>query len=149
MTDYYPDEEGHIDDGLVIGYAKAGMSISLGQAVALNVTTVTSYVSVTAAAFNTGVGVALKAANTNDYIPVCFYGVCKMVGDTAVVPTAGMAVVSGTTAGQVTGLVTTTSATVIQLAQNNGAGTIHLLGMALQTATTTADEILVLVGGAR
>ena len=148
-TDYYPKKDGHIEDGLLVGFCKAATSITVNSAVAIGNTTVSGVISVVSASFNTGVGWATKAANTNDMVPVVFYGIVKAVGSTSVAISTGQSVVSDTTAGRVTNLAVMNATTTCTLVTNSGTGTIHILGMALQAATTDADEILILVGGAR
>ncbi len=154
-VDYYPDEEGYISDGTIVGFCKCQSAIALHQQVGIGTTAVTNYIGVAAAAFNTGVGLALKAGDTNDFIPVAFKGIVKMLANTAVAIPAGRAVVSGTTAGYVSGIVTfdgaDTEAPVILLSyQNIGAGLTTVnwrFGYALQPASTDGDEILVMLAG--
>jgi hypothetical protein len=152
MVDYYPDEEGYISDGTIVGFCKALNSISLHQSVAFGTTNTTSYISVVAGAYTTGVGIALKAADTNDYIPVAFKGIVKQTANTAVAIPVGRAVVAGTTAGYVSGIETIAAGTdVVFITYQNivpGATTRNWrLGYALQTATTDGDEILVMLAG--
>ena len=156
MTDLYPDEEGYIEDGLQIGFAKAYESIALHAAIDLGTTGVSGYVSVGQAAFKAGVGIALRAADTNDIIPVLFYGIVKQYGEAGITP--GELVVSGTTGTYVAPMPALAAATVADLSNNLcewvgiGAGATtqyYRLGMALQPATTAGDEALILIGAIR
>ncbi len=154
MTDLYPDEEGYIGDGLIIGFAKAAGSITLHGAVAIPATGVSSYVSVTAATYRTGIGIALRAADTNDYIPIVLYGIVKQtVGAATFI--AGKIVTSATTAGTVDQMPSLAAATLADLSNNlaswNGIGNggttaLNRLGLALQPGTTAGDEALIAVG---
>lgn len=154
MTDLYPDEEGYIGDGLIIGFAKAAGSITLHGAVTIPATGVASYVSVSAAAYRTGVGIALRAADTNDYIPIVLYGIVKQTVGAATF-TANKIVTSATTAGQVDLVGSVAAATLADLSNNlcswqgvgGGATTFwYRLGLAIQPGTTAGDEALIAVG---
>lgn len=152
MTDNYPDEEGHIADGLIIGFCRASATITAGYAVSINSSVDSGYVYVTqGAADGDSVGVALKAASAqHDIVPVCFYGVVKMYGYGAI--TAGFPVMNDATANRVIGLKADTSTWATALyrwAGLDGGGTLMRLGIALQPCATTNDELLVLVGGLR
>jgi len=99
------------------------------------------------------VGVTMKGGVTGDKIPVVFYGVVKMVGYSTC--TVGGALINSKTAGttitygNVMPLTAANTEAGMDLANVNGTGTAHILGMALQNATTLGDELLVLVGGMR
>jgi len=147
MTDLYPDEEGYIGDGLVIGFAKAAGSITLHGAVAIPATGVSSYVSVTAATYRTGIGIALRAADTNDYIPVVLYGIVKQW--TGAAPfAAGKLVTSATTAGYVDVMPAANATTMLEWngLGNGGTTALNRLGLALQPGTTAGDEALIAIG---
>jgi hypothetical protein len=147
LTDLYPDEQGYIGDGLVIGYAKAAGSITLHGAVSIPATGVSSYVSVQAATLQTGVGIALRAADTNDYIPVVLYGIVKQtVG--SVTFAAGKIVTSGTTAGTVNQMPAVNGTTMLEWngLGNGGTTALNRLGLALQPGTTAGDLALIAVG---
>ncbi len=147
-TDYWPEKDGYISDGLVVGYCKAAGSITLHTAVKISASAA-SCLTVDEAGYQEGVGVALLSADTNDFIPVCFYGVVKMKADTAAAISVMQTVVSGTTAADITRMPVVADTADNNYAANNGTGTLHKLGMALQAGTTDADELLVLIGGAR
>ena len=151
-TDNYPDEEGYISDGTVVGFCKAAAAIELNQQVALGITNVSNYISVIPAAYTKGFGVALRAADTNDYIPVAWKGIVKMLANTAVAIPAGRPVVSGTTSGYVSGIPTFALGTdVIIMAYQNimpGLTTVNWrFGYAMQAGVTDGDEILVMLAG--
>lgn len=146
MTDLYPDEEGYIDAGLKIGFCKAAGSITLHGAVTIPATAVTSYISVTAAGVGTGVGIALEAANTNDYIPVVFQGIVKQTVGTATFAALKPVQSSGTTAAVVE-LITSGSGGEYYNMGYSDATTITWwrLGWSLQAGTTAGDECLIMV----
>jgi hypothetical protein len=155
MTDLYPDEEGHIADGLVIGFCKVVDGVEINEAVGLGLTAVSGVVSIIAsAADGDAVGIALKSGVTNDYVPVCFYGIVKMyAGDTI---TAGDIVkndATGTFVLPIAVITDTTGVTGWTAIANYKAishtGTAWRLGLALQNGATTGDELLMLVGGLR
>jgi hypothetical protein len=145
MTDLYPDEEGYISDGKVIGFCKAVGSIALHSAVFLGSTSVSGTVSVVAgSADGDSVAVALKAADTNDYIPVCFHGIVKMmIGDTM---TAGDIVMNDANATYVLPIKAFTEDEILKLRGLNGTGTYCRLGLLLQPGAASGDEALVFIG---
>lgn len=148
MTDYWPEKDGQISDGLVVGYCKAAGSITLHTAVKISASAA-SCITIDEAGYNEGVGVALKAADTNDFIPVMFYGIMKVKVDTAGAVSVMNHVVSGTTAADFVAMATASHTTYDQTIADWIDGTTHKIGLALQAGTTDADEFLVLVGGAR
>lgn len=150
-ADLYPDEEGHISDGLVIGYCKAQATIVQNQAVYLHATSVSGAVSVApCAADSDSCAVALKAASAGEWIPVCFYGVVKMYGGSTI--TAGDMVcndASGYFVAPLPDYAFGLSPTYLAYyAGVKTGGTIYRMGLALQNgnAATTGGELLVLVG---
>ena len=144
MTDLYPEEEGYISDGTVIGFCKAAGSIALHSGVFLGATAVSGAVSVVAgSADGDSIAVALKAADTNDTIPVCFHGIVKMViGDTM---TAGDIVKNDASATYVLPLVYTVD-DILKLRGLNGTGTVIRLGLLMQDGAASGDEALVFIG---
>lgn len=147
-ADLYPDEEGHISDGLVIGYCKAQATIVQNQAVYLHATSVSGAVSVAPCAADAdSCAVALKAASAGEWIPVCFYGVVKMYGGSTI--TAGDIVCNDASGLFVGTLPVFTDVTILAYyAGFKTGGTCYRLGLALQNgnAATTGNELLVLVG---
>ena len=144
MTDLYPEEEGYISDGTVIGFCKAAGSIALHSGVFLGATAVSGAVSVVAgSADGDSIAVALKAADTNDFIPVCFHGIVKMIiGDTM---TAGDIVKNDASATYVLPLVYTVD-DILKLRGLNGTGTVIRLGLLMQDGAASGDEALVFIG---
>lgn len=147
MTDLYPDEEGYICDGNVVAFCKCAGSVPLHSGVKFGSTAVSGAISVLAgAADGDSNGISLKAGNTNDYIPVCFFGVVKMI--------------AGDTIAEQDFLKSDASATYIlpldtfthdQFSLWRGlvgatTGSIWRLGMALQAGAASGDEFLMLVG---
>lgn len=152
MTDLYPSEEGHISDGLVIGFAKiyAGSAdVELHEAVNIGTTAVSGWVSVGAAAADgDAIGIAMKAGSAGDVIPVCFYGVVKLVAGTAI--TAGQVLRNDALGTYILDLADLSTGNVESIfVGDNGTGTAFRLGMALQPGAASGDEFLCLVGGFR
>lgn len=148
-VDIYPDEEGHISDGLVIGFCKAQATIVQNQSVYLHATAVSGCVSVAPCAADAdSCAVALKAASAGDFIPVCFYGVVKMYGGDTV--TAGDVVVNDSSGIFVLPMpdqnLDLTPTQIAYQAAFQAAGTIYRLGLALQNSSTTGAELLILIG---
>ena len=150
-VDLYPDEEGHLSDGLIIGFCKAQATIVQNQAVYIHATSVAGVVSVApcAADFDS-YAVALKAAAAGEMLPVCFYGVVKMYGGSTI--TAGDFVTNDASGIFVNTVPVMTDATcILYYASVKPAGSLYRLGLALQNANaaTTGGELLILVGGLR
>ncbi len=160
MTDLYPDEEGYIDEGTIVGFCKAAGSITLHGAVKLGATGVSNYISVLSASDGTdghGFGIALKAADTNDYIPVAFKGIVKQTVGAATFSVGYPVISAGTTVGYVEKKVAiapcTTAVDLSNLIDSYmfmGAGAttkLYKLGYALQAGTTAGDEVLIMLAG--
>jgi len=145
MTDLYPDEEGYISDGHVVGFCKVQAAVEIHEVVYVHGTAVSGAISVApAAADGDGFAVTLKAGAAGDYIPVCFRGVVKMyAGDTI---TAMDMLQNDAVGTYVLPIPDTTSDEFVEWRGLNWTGTRQRLGVALQAASTTGDEILVLVG---
>lgn len=145
MTDLYPDEEGYISDGAVIGFCKLVNSVALHAGVKMGTTSVSGVVSmVTGASDGDSYGVALKAGVTDDLIPVCFHGIVKMViGDTC---TAGDVVMSDASATYVLPIKAMTEDEILKWRGLNGTGTYVRLGLLLQNGAASGDEALVFIG---
>jgi len=94
----------------------------------------------------------MKGGGTGDKVPAVFYGVVKMVAYSTVTAPGEYVINSKTdgttiTYGNVMPLTAVnTTAQGMYLCHVNGTGTAHVLGMALQAATTVGDELLVLIG---
>ena len=148
-VDYYPDEEGHISDGLVIGFAKCVGTIVQNAAVKFGVTAVSGYASILASAADAdSFAVALKGGSANEYIPVCFYGVVKMYSGSTL--TAGDIVINDSSGLFVLGNTMTDPTCVAYLARFQQGGSMYHLGLAMQNASAgSGGELLVLVGGIR
>ena len=147
MTDLYPDEEGYIADGSVIGFCKATAAIPLHSAIKLNASAVSGLISVTAgAADGDSLGIALKEASAGDFIPVCWYGVVKMVGGAAL--NEGDMVRNDASATYVIPIDTLThdEFELWRGVSGGATSTAWRLGMCLQEAASSGDEFLLLVG---
>ena len=149
--DLYPDEEGHISDGLIIGFAQCVGAVTQNAAVALGITAVSGYVSILASAADAdSCAVALKAGVAGEDRRVCFYGVVKMYGGSTI--TAGDVVcndASGLFLNTMYNLNLGLTPTQINyMAAFKAGGTVYRLGLALQNGNgaTTGGELLVLIG---
>lgn len=149
MTDLYPDEEGYISDGTIVGFCKAAGSITLHGAVQLGTTGVSSYISVVAAGVGKGYGIALKAADTNDYIPVAFKGIVKQTVGAGTFSVGKPVIASGTTVGVVEVQPALNGTTMLEYVNlgNGATTTLYRLGYALQPGTTAGDEVLIMLSG--
>lgn len=144
-TDRWPTEEGYIVEGLCIGFCYAdSASIAEGRGVKQG-TSASSRVAVTVpAAVGDSIGVALKTpAAIGDMIPVAFMGVVKMVstgtfniGEYVMGGAAGRARIGDAAANTAN----------LQINKAAGSAGSHILGLALQSATTEGDEVLILLG---
>ena len=145
MTDLYPSEEGYISDGYVIGYCKAQAAIELHDSVHIHGTAVSGIISVgTTTADGNAIGIALKEAAANDVIPVCFFGVVKLVaGDTL---TAGDCLINDSLGTYQLPMPNTTSSNATIFRGLNYTGSRVRMGTALQNGAASGDELLVLVG---
>lgn len=147
MTDLYPDEEGYICDGNVIAFCKCAATTALHAGVKFGATAVSGAISVLQGAADGDCnGIALKAGATGDYIPVCFYGIVKMIaGDTI---NEGDALKNDANATYILPIDTFTHDQFSLWRGVVGAttGTIWRLGMALQAGAASGDEFLMLVG---
>jgi hypothetical protein len=145
MTDLYPSEEGYISDGYVIGYCKCQAAIELHEVVYIHGTAVSGTISVAPAASDAdGFAVALKAGAANDYIPVCFHGVVKLVaGDTL---TVGDQLINDSLGTYVLPMPDTTATNATIFRGLNNTGSRLRVGLALQNGAASGDELLVLVG---
>jgi hypothetical protein len=142
LTDYYPDEEGVLLDGISLGWCQASTTITANAQIALDTATSGNIV-VKAGSYRDSVGIAMRADSSSDYIPVLLYGIVKM--KLAVTVAAGAPVCSDTTAGYVGPMGSYATATYLSLLHAlNYTGTIEVLGKALQGGVTD-DECLILV----
>ena len=145
VTDYFPNKNGYVTDGNVIGFCYADdTTMTAGSFVTVGATRA-HYVGVAVAAEECdGIGMCLRTPSAiGDIIPVAFRGVVKTVA-------------SGTIAigDLVSNSKTTKTAIVLALAETDSAnlmvnsGTARILGVALQGQATavTADELLVMLG---
>ena len=154
MTDMWDSEEGYIALGTDIGFCTLGSAVVAGECVKFGTSVANQIVVAKWTASGDSIGVAKKGGVTGDVIPVVFYGIVKLVAAQTV--TVGQCLQNAATAGTtitwgncvpIANLSTGTAAPT--QCNQNGTGTAHLLGLALQDGATPGDEILVLVGGAR
>lgn len=144
-VDVYPDEEGHVSNGYIIGFCKASAAIPIHSAVYIHATQTVGDVYVTAgAADGDSIGVALKEAAANDRIPILFRGVVKMIAGAAA--TAGDICMNDASATYVIPIKTLTMDQIILMRGLNFTGTYQRLGMLLQGGDGSGSEVLVLVG---
>lgn len=145
MTDLYPDEEGYISDGHVVAFCKVQAAVEIHEVVWIHGTAVSGALSIApAAADGDGFAVALKAGAAGEYVPVCFRGVVKLLaGDTI----TAMDILQNDALGTYVLPIATVTSDEMQVWRGlNWTGTRQRLGVALQAASTSGDEILVLVG---
>jgi len=145
VTDYYPNKDGYVADGNVIGFCYADdTTMTAGSYVTVGATRAHYIgVAVTAAECD-GIGMCLRTPSAiGDIVPVAFRGVVKT--------TASGTILIGE---MVSNSMTTKTAVVLVHAESDSAnimvnsGTARILGTALQGQATavTADEILVMLG---
>lgn len=136
MTDKWPDEEGFISEGEIVSLFKATAAVTKGTLVRL-----TGDLEVQpAVADSDPIGVALKDVESDEKVPVCIHGVCKVKAGAAI--TRGKAVKSDA------------SARAIELSDqdvNEGGTSTYTIyygrkaGIALQAAAAADDWILIFV----
>jgi len=138
VTDWYPDEEGSIVDGLICGFAYADAAIAEGNIVTWG-TSASGRVAVTpSVAVGDGIGVALKAASgAGVYVPVAFSGIVKLSVDETLA--IGALVIN---TGSLT-LVGMGASTTLYI----NSATQMIIGCTMQASTDETDELLVLLGG--
>jgi hypothetical protein len=141
-TDYWPSEKGLIVPGFEIGFCYCDGTIAEGQCVKMGTPGAGKFAVTTAAASGDGIGVALKVGGAAKYIPVCFYGVCKMDAYSSTAITAGDFVINSAESGVLTFPDDKSGIGNLKLLGGNS----YVLGMALQTSAADGDNILVLVG---
>jgi hypothetical protein len=145
-TDYFPNKDGYIEDGHVIGFCYADdTTMAAGSFVKFG-TSRANYVAVAAAtAAADSVGMCLRTpAAIGDVVPVAFMGVVK----TAVHSTIAIGDLVSNSKTTITAVVEALGAYTSEKQVHNGIGgnfTARILGTAMQ-AGNPADEILVLLG---
>ena len=142
-TDWWPTQEGRISDGFTIKCI-AEASTTEGSACKFGTSTSGQITVQDAAALGDGFGVMLRAAGAaGEAIPVVILGLVKMTTSSdAAWPAHGQMVLNSTTIYVVEADdVDCTAGTLF-----GAGGASYLLGMAMQTATATADEIIICVG---
>ena len=145
VTDYFPNKDGYICDGQVIGFCYADdVTMAAGNWVKPGVTR-QHYIGVANCLTKNGAfGMCLRTPSAvGDVIPVAFGGIVKTIASGTIV------------IGDLVGSSATTATTIVRVWAENtdsanylhNAGTAHILGTALQSNTAlTADEILVMLG---
>jgi hypothetical protein len=142
LTDYYPDEEGVLLDGISLGWCQASTTITANSQVAMDTAT-SGNVVVKQGAYRDSIGVAMRGGSSSDYVPVLFYGIVKM--KLAVTVAAGAPICSDTTAGYIGPMASYATATYLQMIHAVCyTGSVEVLGKAMQGGVTD-DEVLVLV----
>jgi len=144
IVDKWPDEEGMIVDGIIIGFVEAGAIVLEGRGVDFGTAATGKVVCTLPSAVGDSWGVALKTGVVGKPVPIAISGVVKMVSTGTF--NAGEMVMGGAAgrAGVGNFLANTTA---LQMFAAAGATTgSYILGMALQTATTEGDEVLIALG---
>lgn len=143
-TDNWPDEEGYIVEGTVIGFAESGSAITEGRAVAFGTAASGKVVVTAASAIGDSFGVALKAATASGQkIPVAVGGLMKMTSSATI--TVGFYVMNSTDGHVTRCLCPWTNAGAVLQIFTGGVGS-HILGLCLQDGSTAGNEVLVLLG---
>ncbi len=145
VTDKWPQEEGLIVEGLVIGFAEAGNTCTEGRGVAFGTAATNKVVVTSPSATGDSFGVCLRTQSTaGNKVPIALSGVMKMVstgtfnnGEFVMGGAAGRARIGNAAAN--------TSKLQLFAAAGASRGT-YILGLALQTATAEGDECLILLG---
>jgi len=144
VTDKWPDEEGVIVDGIIIGFAEAGATVVEGRGVDFGTSATGKVVCTTPSAIGDSWGVALKGATVGLMVPVAISGVVKMVSTGTF--NAGEMVMGGAVGRAQIGNAAANT-TALQMFAAAGATTgSYILGMALQEATAEGDEVLIALG---
>ena len=149
-VDQWDSQEGaYISQGRVIGYVTLGTACVAGDILGFAGTPAANKIVMDLYTGEAnGVGVCLKSGVTGDMVPVCFYGVCKMLAF-SVCTAGGFVSSSGTpgttiTYGAVTPVTAHTNAD--HWARLSSTGTAFILGQCLQAGTTVGNQLLVLIG---
>ena len=148
MTDFWPEKDGLVADGFTVGFCYADhTTITANYPVTYGTHAASRLAVDVCAAIGDGIGVALKTpVAVGDMIPVCFYGIVKMVVGTtgvgAYIPAIGKYVHSDANLGVINAQGGSTNTSTYKLF----GGASYVLGIALQTPVAAADEFLVLVG---
>ena len=142
-TDYYPNKDGYVADGHVVGFCYADGAIVAGTFVKLGTSRANYVAVITTAVASEAIGMALRdASGAGDVIPVCFDGVVKTMAQAAI--TTGWLVGNNASSNKVVALAYGSDCLRV-----NGAGgnyTARILGTALQGAALDTDEVLVYIG---
>jgi len=137
-TDWYPDEEGSVVDGLICGFCYADGAIELGNSVKWGTSASGRVAVIVSAAAGDGIGIALKAASgAGSYIPVAFSGIVKLTVDETLA--IGDLVINQDSVS-IVGIGASTTLTI-------NSATQKILGCIMQASTDESDELLVLLGG--
>lgn len=149
VSDLFPNKDGYIEDGHVIGFCYAeDTTMTAGAFVKFGATTRANYVSVAVSDDACdAVGMCLRTpAATGDIIPVAFQGIVKA----ACHSTIAIGDLVGNSSTTVTALIEALGAYASNTLQHNSTNyTARILGMALQAGDSNAgvnpDEILILL----
>ena len=138
VTDWYPDEEGSIVDGLICGFCYADAAIAEGNVVTWGTSALGRVAVTPSVAVGDGIGVALKAASgAGVYVPVAFSGIVKLSVDETLA--IGALVICQD------------SISLVGMGLSNtlyiNSATQMIIGCAMQSSTDESDELLILLGG--
>lgn len=144
-TDWWPSQEGRIADGLTLNCIAEGAIVE-GSAVKFGTSTSGQITVAAGAALGDSWGVAVKAAAAaGDPVPILVYGLYKMTVDNG----TGQPVQGEFVMNSLTTTVTSTEDcgfTASTSAAMTTTGGSYLLGMAMQSATADADELVIFIG---
>jgi len=144
VTDYFPNKDGYVCDGQVIGFCYADdTTMTAGSYVTVGATRA-KYVGVAVSAVECdGIGMCLRTPSAiGDIVPVAFNGIVKTLASGTIVIGEVVSNSATTKTAVVRAMAETNSTNLLALG-----GTARILGLALQANTAgVADEILVFLG---
>jgi len=142
-TDYFPNKDGYVADGDVVGFCYADGAIVAGTFVAFGTSRANYVAVISTSTASAAIGMALRDASAaGDIIPVCFMGVVKTIAGAAIA--TGALVGNSATSNKVVTLAYTSEK--IRINGKGGDYTARILGTCLQGAFNDTDECLVNIG---
>lgn len=143
VTDWYPQQEGRIADGLTINCIVGATAVKELDIVTYGTSAADQITVIPAVSTGDGWGVALKAGAVGDPVPVLVYGLVKLkCGERG----------AGFTQGEVClncselWIDSAEDLAPVEASVFMFGGTSTILGTIMQTSTADLDEVLVLVG---
>ena len=143
-VDYFPNKDGYIEDGHVVGFCYADDVVMTAGAFVTWGASRANYVAVKASDLACdAVGMCLRTpAAVGDIVPVAFKGIVKA----AVHSTIAIGDLVGNSSTTITALIPVFDAYASNLLfHNSSLYTAKILGMALQAGAVPKDEILIMI----